>query len=64
MPTKQEIEEFADEIRVAKQAGFMAQMSGRGKSASEVRRLHARYVELDTKREEKYEGVRKAILGS
>lgn len=64
MPTQEEIEKFAEDIRAAKQQGFIAQMAGRGKSANEIRSLHGRYVELDRKREEKYEGVRRAILGS
>lgn len=64
MPTQEEIEKFAEEIRAAKQQGFIAQMVGRGKSASEVKTLHSRYVELDNKREAKFEGIRSAILGS
>lgn len=62
MDNQQEIEKFANEIRKAKQKGFIAQMVGMGKSAQEVEALHKRYVELDAKREQKFEGLRSVIL--
>ena len=62
-PTKEQIEKLAQEVREAKQAGFITQLVGRGKSASEVRKLHALYKEQDAKREAKFAGVRSAILG-
>lgn len=55
--------EYADMTRKAKQEGFITHMSAMGKSAEEICRRHAQYVELDKKRESRYEGLRSAILG-
>jgi hypothetical protein len=63
-PTEEEIKKFANEIRAAKQKGFIAQLVGLGKSAAEVRQLHQTYVKLDAQREHKFEQARQAILGA
>lgn len=62
-PTQEQIDTINTAVQAAKEHGFISHLVGRGKSASEIRRLHARYRDQDQKRAVKYASLRQAILG-
>lgn len=62
-PTKEQVEKIAQEIRVHKQMGFLAHLSAQGVKEAGIREMHAAYIPLDKRREDKYNGLRAVILG-
>lgn len=66
-PTPEQITKVASEVRTTKQIGFCQHMLAAGKSQERVKAAHAKYTELDGKREariqQNYEGIRAAVLG-
>jgi len=62
-PTEEQIKEAQEQVLAAKQRGFITHLHEYGKSASEIEKLHARYVKDDAKRLEYMNGLREAILG-
>jgi tRNA A37 threonylcarbamoyladenosine synthetase subunit TsaC/SUA5/YrdC len=63
-PTDEQIKQACEMLKAAKQRGFINHLHANGKSAAEIEKLHARYVEDDAKREEYLGGLRTAILGA
>lgn len=60
------MQKVANEIRVGKQTGFIQHLIAAGKTPEQIKSAHAKYVELDKRREARvqanFEGISKAIL--
>ena len=61
--TEQHIKEAQEAISAAKQRGFINHLAALGKSASEIQRMHSRYLRDDAARAEYLSNLREAILG-
>jgi hypothetical protein len=61
--TEAQIKQARAKLQQAKQRGFIQHLHTIGKSASEIKTMHARYLQDDAKRESYFEGLRSAILG-
>jgi tRNA A37 threonylcarbamoyladenosine synthetase subunit TsaC/SUA5/YrdC len=61
--TEEQIKEAQEQVSAAKQRGFINHLVVCGKSASEVQKMHNRYVQDDAKRQAHLDGLRLAILG-
>jgi len=60
---EEHIKQAQEAISAAKQRGFISHLHALGKSASEIEKLHGRYVQDDAKRTEYLTNLRSAILG-